>query len=383
MLLADAYLHNLDPFAIRFSGDFGVRWYGLAYAVGFLLAWWFARWMAKSGRSPLTVRDIGDMMFSVILGVLVGGRLGYAIFYERHLLTDFSSSFPFWSLFAINKGGMASHGGIIGVIVALTIYGKRRGLSVLHMLDVGPLASTIGLCLGRIANFINAELWGKALPASMQTDAPWWSVKYPMQIIERWAGVIQPNIGMSEKAYADLVAASASDFNISAPAPELTARVVEEAQRRIDALSQQLGPVIGMDDRFLERVVDIARDSSATTHLQVVQSLKPLLTAYYPSQLIQAFTDGPILAGVLALVWLRPRKPGVVGSWFLITYALLRVASEVFRQPDAGVGLTLGLSRGQLLSALMFVTGCVCLWIAMHRKVEKIGGLLKPMHVKA
>jgi prolipoprotein diacylglyceryltransferase len=85
---------------------------------------------------------------------------------------------------------------------------------------------------------------------------------------------------------------------------------------------------------------------------------------------------------VLVLVWLKPRKPGVVGSWFLIAYAFMRVVSEVFRQPDEGVALTLGLSRGQALSALMFITGCVCLWIATHRKVEPISGLLKPMHVQ-
>src|SRR6185503_17601709 len=88
MLLADSFLHHFDPFAFRFSENVGVRWYGLSYAVGFLLAWLFARWMAKSGRSTLTVRDVGDMMFSVILGVLIGGRLGYAILYEQRLLTD-------------------------------------------------------------------------------------------------------------------------------------------------------------------------------------------------------------------------------------------------------------------------------------------------------
>ena len=120
-----------------------------------LLAWAFARWMAKSGRSPLTVRDVGDMMFTVILGVLIGGRLGYALLYEPHVLTDFSSRFPFWGLLAINKGGMASHGGIIGVIIALMIFGKRRGLSVLHMLDIGSLASTIGLARLISANSAN------------------------------------------------------------------------------------------------------------------------------------------------------------------------------------------------------------------------------------
>jgi phosphatidylglycerol:prolipoprotein diacylglycerol transferase len=304
--------------------------------------------MAKSGRSPLTVRDFGDMMFSVILGVLIGGRLGYAIFYERHLLTDFSSQFPFWGLFAINKGGMASHGGIIGVIVALTWFGKRRGLSILHMLDIGSLGCTFGLFLGRIANFINAELWGRPLPDAQQSyvigrgltqvDPPWWSIKYPQEVTELWTRVNDARLG-----------------------------ALEPLQR-----------VIADPDRFYPKIVAAAQKGDAT----VVTTLKPLLTAYYPSQLIQALTDGPLLAAVLVLVWLKPRKPGVVGSWFLIAYALMRVISEFFRQPDQGVSLTYGFSRGQLLSALMFLTGCVCLWIATHRKVEKMSGLLQPMHAR-
>ena len=135
-------------------------------------------------------------------------------------------------------------------------------------------------------------------------------------------------------------------------------------------------------DAASARVIELAGDPAAPTHAQVVQALKPLLTAYYPSQIIQAITDGPALASVLVIVWLRPRKPGLIGSWFLIAYALLRVVSELFRQPDAGVSLTFGLSRGQLLSALMFVTGLVCLWIAAHRNVERISGLVKPIHAK-
>jgi phosphatidylglycerol:prolipoprotein diacylglycerol transferase len=339
-------------------------------------------WLAKTRRSLLNTRDVGDMMFAVIIGVLVGGRLGYALMYEQHLLVDFSSRFPFWGLFAINKGGMASHGGIAGVIVALTIFGRRRGISVLHMLDLSAFVCTIGLCLGRVANFINAELWGKALPATMQANPPWWSVKYPQQIIERWLAIVQPSPTMSESERADLVAAAAADFNIDVPAGaapgELAGRVTAEAQSRLHALEQQLGSLMEVDDRFLDRVIEIARDSHASLHEQVVSVLKPMLTAYYPSQLIQAVTDGPVLLGILTLVWLRPRKPGVVGSCFLIAYALLRVISEVFRQPDAGVGLTFGLSRGQLLSVLMFITGCVCLAIACRRDVPRVGGLLKP-----
>ncbi len=377
MFLAASFLHHFDPFVIQFTSDFGVRWYGLSYAVGFILGAALVWWMAKTRRSLLDTRDVADMMFAVIVGVLVGGRLGYVLLYEQHLLIDFHSRFPWWGVFEINRGGMASHGGMIGVIIALTVFGRRRGLSVLHMLDLSSYVSTTGLCLGRVANFINAELWGRAIPASMQAEPPWWSVKYPQQITERWQMVVQPLSSTSEAEYADLIAASAADFNIHAPQTELSQQVIDEAQRRLDALSQQLGPVIGGDDRFWERLVEIARDSDSSLHVQVTSVLKPMLTAYYPSQVIQALTDGPILFGVLTLVWLEPRKPGVVGSWFLIVYAMLRMITEVFRQPDAGVSLTFGLSRGQLLSVVMFVTGCVCLRIACKRDVPRVCGLLR------
>jgi phosphatidylglycerol:prolipoprotein diacylglycerol transferase len=344
--LADSYLHTLNPFVIRFTSDWGIRWYGLAYAVGFLIGWRMVRWVSRRRWSPIPTQKVGDLMFAVILGVLLGGRLGYALLYEQHLFCGFSTSFPFWDLLAINKGGMASHGGMIGVILAIWLFGARNKIPILHMIDVGAMASTPGLFLGRIANFINAELWGKALPASMQANPPWWSIKYPQEIKESWRALLRPPDDMDPGKHADLVAAAAADFNIHTNAADPTQLVIEEAQRRLDALAQHFGPMFGFDERFFDRLIEIARDAHAQSHQQVVQFIKPMLTAYYPSQLIQALTDGPLLLAALTLIWLKPRKPGVVGSWFLIVYGVMRMATEVFRQPDAGVGLMFGLSRG-------------------------------------
>jgi phosphatidylglycerol:prolipoprotein diacylglycerol transferase len=114
---------------------------------------------------------------------------------------------------------------------------------------------------------------------------------------------------------------------------------------------------------------------------QVIETVQPLLTAYYPSQLIQALTDGPILMAALVVAWWGPRKPGVVGSWFLISYGVMRILTEFARQPDEGVaGLVtpLGeLSRGQVLSILMTLVGVVALVICARREVEPIGGLVR------
>ena len=342
VLLAEAYLHRLDPFAVEFPASWqnlpfvpeGIRWYGLAYLAGFIIAWLFIRWLARTGRSPIPERAVGDLMIYLVVGVLVGGRLGYCLFYDPHLLIEFEKTFPFWGLLGIHRGGMASHGGIAGVIVAMLLFAHRQGISKLHLLDVLPLAGAAGLFIGRLANFVNAELWGRPLPESMQDPSPWWSVKYPQEILS-------PDFKDPEK---------------------------------LEVLRQS----VPGDETFYESIVEAARAGNT----EVIETLRPLLTAYYPSQLLQAITDGPLLIAVLALIWLRPRKPGVVGAWFLISYGLMRIATEVVRQPDAGVKALLtplgDLSRGQVLSVLMVLSGIVGLVIVARRDVEPMGGLLKP-----
>jgi phosphatidylglycerol:prolipoprotein diacylglycerol transferase len=332
MLLADAYFHRMEPFAIRITEGFGIRWYGLAYLAGFVIAWAALRWLARRERIGLTVAQVGDLMLVVVLGVLIGGRLGYALFYDPTLFLDFSGDAPFWGLLAINKGGMASHGGIAGVILAFMFYARRHGLAVLHLLDLASALCPAGLFLGRIANFVNAELWGRALPPSMQANPPSWGVKYPEEILL-------------------------------------------DSFQRAEEVREQLGPIVTGDATFLTNVVAAARDADAPQHAEVVAALKPLLTAYYPSQLIQAITDGPLLFLLLAGLWLAPRKPGVIGGWFLIGYGAMRIATEAVRQPDAGVGLVLGLSRGQQLSILMIASGIVGLAIVLRRAVPKTSPL--------
>lgn len=353
ILLAEAYLHQIDPFVIEFPASWqnspfvpdGIRWYGLSYIAGFILAWMLFRWMALSKRSTIpTAAAVADLMFYIILGVLLGGRLGYVFFYQPSLFLQFTGSFPYWGLLAMNTGGMASHGGMIGVILACWLYAHRSRVSPLHLFDLAALAAPAGLGLGRLANFINAELWGKALPMSMQSyppsqlaiEPPWWSVKYPQEILQ-WD--------------------RASDFDLA---------------RRLQV--DQLASIVGGGDRFDLNVVDAVVEGNQA----VVAVVEPLLTAYYPSQIIQAITDGPILFATLALIWLRPRKPGVISGVFLIAYGVMRIVTERYRQPDEGVTLLFGaLSRGQVLSILMVLVGIGALILCQRRKVERISGLLR------
>lgn len=373
-ILADAYLHRLDPWVIQFTDTLGVRWYGLAYVAAFLIGWLFLRWMAKTGRSPMSVRDVGDLMLPAILGVLIGGRLGYCLFYEPHLWVDFSSRFPFWGVLRITGGGMSSHGGMIGVILACGWFAHRRKISALHLLDLGAFACTIGFFLGRIANFINAELWGRPLPETMQDNPPWWSVKYPTEITRHWLPASTNDPELSD----EFMQRIAMDFHITAAnTTELRELVAAESAERLRDIEAQLRPALGLGDRFYTHLLDAARDASDSAHHAVVETIRPLLTAYYPSQLIQMMTDGLLLTIILAVIWWKPRKPGVIGASWLVLYGVFRILSEQFRQPDLGVETILGFSRGQQLSILMVLAGIVALFVVSRRDVARVGGLLK------
>lgn len=152
---------HIDP--VIFSiGVVKIRWYGLMYVGGFLAGWWLARKRAAKEWSLVKPEQVDDLIFYSMLGVILGGRLGYTLVYGwDQLISD-----PLY-IFKITEGGMSFHGGLVGVIVAMWLFGRRIGLRMWEVTDfVAPLVP-IGLGLGRIGNFINNELWGKP------TDVPW------------------------------------------------------------------------------------------------------------------------------------------------------------------------------------------------------------------
>ena len=154
----------IDPVAVAI-GPVTIKWYALAYIVGLVGGWWYARrlvmadafWGAGVRRPSLA--DIDDMIVWVALGVVLGGRIGYVLFYNLPLyLAD-----PI-EIFAIRNGGMSFHGGFLGAILALVLFARSRRLSGYTLLDVAAVVTPIGLFFGRIANFVNGELWGRAAP---------------------------------------------------------------------------------------------------------------------------------------------------------------------------------------------------------------------------
>jgi phosphatidylglycerol:prolipoprotein diacylglycerol transferase len=150
-----------DPVALSL-GPLSVRWYGLMYLAGFVAAWWLARRRAAQPHSTWTPTEVDDLIFYCALGVILGGRLGWMLFYgTERILADPLSVLRIW------EGGMSFHGGLIGVLVALALFASRRGKQLVDVFDFTAPLPAVGFGAGRIGNFINGELWGKP------TDVPW------------------------------------------------------------------------------------------------------------------------------------------------------------------------------------------------------------------
>jgi phosphatidylglycerol---prolipoprotein diacylglyceryl transferase len=290
------YLHNLDPFIFRISGNVGPRWYGMAYVLAFVFAWLLLRVLSRRGFLDLPQAALGDFVTWVALfGVMIGGRLGYVLFYRPDMLRDPASILRVW------EGGMSSHGGIIGVVVFTLIYSRRHNLPWTNPGDNLCVVAPIGLFLGRCANFINGELYGRV------THVPW-AMQFPKELMD-----------------------SANS---------------QEAGNALAAV-QSVDPSV----KSLEQLIDSVR-----TNPKIADVLRGILSPRHPSQLYEAALEGLVLFSILWFVRTRFRTPnGFITGLFLIIYSVLRIIVENFREPDAPlVGM---FTRGQFFSFFTIAIG--------------------------
>ncbi|MGH7026503.1 prolipoprotein diacylglyceryl transferase [Brevundimonas sp.] len=180
---------EFDPVLIHL-GPLPIRWYALAYVAGIVLGWWYASRLAKTerlwspGKPPVTGPQLDDLVLWITLGVILGGRFGYALFYKPSMFAQVFTG-QNWGerleLLQLWTGGMSFHGGFLGVVVAIALYANRQKINALSLGDLIAPVAPLGLFFGRIANFINGELWGR------ETTVPW-AIRFCNARIEQMYG---------------------------------------------------------------------------------------------------------------------------------------------------------------------------------------------------
>jgi len=298
MLLA-YYVHDLSPFLVQFGG-FGLRWYGLSYLAGFLVGILLYRKLARRGYSDLRPDQVADFItMGALFGILIGGRLGYMLFYDpERFFHDPLVFFRVW------EGGMASHGGIIGLTVFTLWYARSHRVSFRNLGDNLVVVAPVGLFLGRCANFVNGELYGRIADV-------FWAVQFPKEMF------------LYTPEHLDRLLVKTSAIDPAFASPDAVIAGVAASSPLRDLLAVEISP-------------------------------------RYPSQLVEAGLEGAVLFLLLWTLRTRVRlADGVLCGIFFIVYALLRIVGECFREPDAP--LTGGLTRGQFLSLFMIVIGLLFL----------------------
>src|SRR3954463_5858531 len=296
------FVDNFDPFIFRLWDNVGPRWYGFAYVLAFVSAYFAVRLLSRRGDCDLPPEHVSDFItWTALFGVLLGGRIGYVLFYKPEMLRAPLSILRVW------EGGMSSHGGIIGVVVFTLIYSRRHKLPWTNPGDNLCVVAPIGLFLGRMANFINGELYGRATNVS-------WAMQFPKELLER-----------DREGY--LVQAT--------------------------KVTQAVSSCASIDPKLTnpEAIVDAVHQNP-----NIADALRTILTPRHPSQIYEALLEGMVLFAILWFVRTRFRTPnGFITGLFLICYSVLRIIVENFRQPDAPlVGM---FTRGQFFSFFTVAIG--------------------------
>lgn len=329
------YVHQLDPVIFQVGGSLALRWYGLAYLAGFLAGYVLLKRLAERKLWVLQPEKTADFIAAAaLLGVFIGGRLGYVFFYQ--IPRDGWASFmndPL-VLFRVWEGGMASHGGILGLVIFTFFYARKHKVSWTGLGDGLCVVAPIGLLCGRIANFINGELYGRV------ANGVAWAVKFPEALSKR-------ELPEFERFNEALAAAVDVD----------------------PAFAKKIGEIsaLGYTDpraAYFHELITANRESDA-----VNEAIAPYLEARHPSQLYEGLLEGALLFAILWFVRVRfPKAPnGLLTGLFFLLYPTFRIIAEAYREPDAAWVIKDVLTQGQFLSLFMYLFATAFLIFAFRK----------------
>ncbi len=317
------YVHNLNPIALPIYGGLALRWYGLAYLMGFVGGFLLLRSLARRKLWVLQPEKTADFIAAAALfGVFMGGRIGYILFYHlpkvgwAGLVQDPLLVFRVW------EGGMASHGGILGLVIFTWFYARKHKVTWTGLGDGLCVVAPLGLFFGRMANFINGELYGRV------AHGIGWAMKFPLSLMDGNA----PEFMRFDDAAIAAVQAE----------PKLGT-----AYQALEAASNRDYPYA--KSAYFEALLDANRHSD-----KVTAAIEPYLEPRHPSQLYEGLLEGLLLFTILYVVRVKfPKAPdGLLTALFFSLYAIFRIFGEHFREPDAAmVG---AFSKGQFFSFFMF-----------------------------
>jgi phosphatidylglycerol:prolipoprotein diacylglycerol transferase len=326
------YVHQLDPIIYELFGRLPIRWYGLAYLAGFIGGYVLLKHLAERKLWVLQPEKTADFIAAAaLLGVFVGGRIGYILFYQiprdgwARFIEDPLVIARVW------EGGMASHGGILGLVIFTFFYARKHKVSWTGLGDGLCVVAPIGLMCGRIANFINGELYGRVAAGVT------WAVKFP----EAFSNEEMPEFGRFGEA---LQAAADVDPNFA---------------KTIAGL-----PVAENHTYLFHQLLEANRGSG-----KVADAIAPYLEPRHPSQLYEGLLEGLLLFVILWVIRVKfPKAPhGLLTGLFFGLYATFRIFAEQFREPDAAWVIQGVLTQGQFLSLFMYFFSAAFLIFAFRK----------------
>ena len=343
-----------DPVLLELPGVFAVRWYGLMYLVGFVVGHWTLQRLIRIGFLPMAPERVGDLIFYLVLGVIVGGRLGHVLFYQFPA-GQWDALYDPIKLIAIWEGGLAFHGGLIGVTVAVVLFARRAKVPILRLGDAVAVATCPGILAVRIANFINGELYGR-----VTAEDTFGAMRFPTDPAAlRAFGLDAYALPMRTRELGIQVAVGHREWE------SVASSLPEKDGRGADVPWESIKERLDWD------------------------AVKDVVPFRHPSQLYEGIGEGLLLGIALWILLLRTRvKPLAQGAYFgvfLLGYGVVRSLLENIRQPDSqfkdandDVGtVALGLTMGQWLSFGMLVAGALLIgriWFSSGGGSVEAGG---------